>query len=67
MCPLNWVKVGNHRLSWKPRLIGSLRPMVGLQFGHGLVDDVISLITLGNSALLCLLCELQRMVQAEKS
>ncbi|KAL6194013.1 PREDICTED: zinc finger HIT domain-containing protein 2 [Fragaria vesca subsp. vesca] len=42
----------------------AFRQMGGLQFGLGLVDDVISLLTLGTPALLCLLCDLQRMVQA---
>ncbi|PRQ16428.1 hypothetical protein RchiOBHm_Chr7g0184121 [Rosa chinensis] len=41
----------------------AFRQMGGLQFGLGLVDDVITLLTLG-TALLCLLCDLQRMVQA---
>nr|XP_028959571.1 zinc finger HIT domain-containing protein 2 isoform X3 [Malus domestica] len=36
----------------------------GLQFGLGLIDDVTSLLMLGTPALLCLLCDLQRMVQA---
>ncbi|KAL6175255.1 hypothetical protein ACLB2K_051897 [Fragaria x ananassa] len=42
----------------------AFRQMGGLQFGLGLVDDVTSLLTLGTPALLCLLRDLQRMVQA---
>ncbi|KAL6179873.1 hypothetical protein ACLB2K_046544 [Fragaria x ananassa] len=42
----------------------AFRQMGRLQFGLGLVDDVISLLTLGTPALLCLLRDLQRMVQA---
>ncbi|BFG32049.1 hypothetical protein CerSpe_183230 [Prunus speciosa] len=42
----------------------AFRQMGGLQFGLGLTDDVITLLTLGTPALLCLLCDLQRMVQA---
>ncbi|XP_040366734.1 zinc finger HIT domain-containing protein 2 isoform X2 [Rosa chinensis] len=42
----------------------AFRQMGGVQFGLGLVDDVITLLTLGTPALLCLLCDLQRMVQA---
>ncbi|XP_015896354.2 uncharacterized protein LOC107430077 [Ziziphus jujuba] len=40
------------------------RHMGGLQFGLGLVDDVVSILTLGSPALLCLLSDLQRLVQA---
>ncbi|XP_021816518.1 zinc finger HIT domain-containing protein 2 [Prunus avium] len=42
----------------------AFRQMGGLQFGLGLIDDVITLLTLGTPALFCLLCDLQRMVQA---
>ncbi|XP_050376840.1 uncharacterized protein LOC126794220 [Argentina anserina] len=42
----------------------AFRQMGGLHFGLGLADDVISLLTLGTPTLLCLLCDLQRMVQA---
>ncbi|ONI07553.1 hypothetical protein PRUPE_5G127300 [Prunus persica] len=42
----------------------AFRQMGGLQFGLGLIDDVITLLTLGTPALLCLLSDLQRMVQA---
>ncbi|XP_059655926.1 uncharacterized protein LOC132302935 [Cornus florida] len=38
--------------------------MGGLQFGLALLDDVISLLYLGGSALVCLLCDLQRLIQA---
>ncbi|CAN8251733.1 unnamed protein product [Cochlearia groenlandica] len=34
----------------------------GLIFGLNLVDDVIRLLSLGNGALLCLLCDLQRLI-----
>ncbi|XP_058085467.1 uncharacterized protein LOC131232941 [Magnolia sinica] len=36
----------------------------GLQFGWGLIDDVITLLSLGGAALICALCELQRLLQA---
>ncbi|GAV68704.1 zf-HIT domain-containing protein/SHQ1 domain-containing protein, partial [Cephalotus follicularis] len=40
------------------------RHMGGLQFGFALVDDVISILSLGSSALICLLCDVQRIIQA---
>ncbi|XP_059662173.1 uncharacterized protein LOC132308171 isoform X2 [Cornus florida] len=40
------------------------RHMGGLQFGLGLLDDVVSLLYLGGCALVCLLCDLQRLIQA---
>ncbi|KAM7525927.1 hypothetical protein LguiA_015829 [Lonicera macranthoides] len=40
------------------------RHMGGAQFRLGLMDDVVSLLGLGGSALICLLCELQRLIQA---
>ncbi|KAL5551537.1 hypothetical protein UlMin_001713 [Ulmus minor] len=40
------------------------RHMGGLQFGLGLIDDVVCLLTLGGPALVCLLCDLQRLVKA---
>ncbi|KAL2551043.1 HIT-type Zinc finger family protein [Forsythia ovata] len=40
------------------------RHMGGLQFGLGLLDDVISLLYLGGAALVCLLCDTQRLIQA---
>lgn len=40
------------------------RHMGGLQFGLVLVDDVVSLLTLGGNALLCLLSDLHRLVQS---
>ncbi|KAJ6701926.1 ZINC FINGER HIT DOMAIN CONTAINING PROTEIN 2 PROTEIN FON -RELATED [Salix koriyanagi] len=40
------------------------RHMGGLQFGLGLVNDVIHVMSLGGHALICLLCDLQKMVQA---
>lgn len=36
----------------------------GLQFGLGLVEDVVDLLTLGRGALLCLLSDLRRLIQA---
>ncbi|XP_058203687.1 uncharacterized protein LOC131317965 [Rhododendron vialii] len=42
----------------------AFRHMGGLQFGLGLLDDVIALLSLGGAALVCLLCDLQRLVQA---
>ncbi|OVA01486.1 SHQ1 protein [Macleaya cordata] len=36
----------------------------GLQFGLALFDDVITLLNLGRNALVCALCDLQRLVQA---
>ncbi|XP_011022436.1 PREDICTED: zinc finger HIT domain-containing protein 2 isoform X2 [Populus euphratica] len=40
------------------------RNMGGLQFGLGLVEDVLHILSLGGPALICLLCDLHRMVQA---
>lgn len=40
------------------------RHMGGLQFGLGLLDDVISLLNIGGAALVCLLCDTQRLIQA---
>lgn len=40
------------------------RHLGGLQFGLGLLDDVISLLSLGSPALVCSLCDLQRLIQA---
>ncbi|KAJ4803525.1 HIT zinc finger family protein [Rhynchospora pubera] len=40
------------------------RHMGGFNFAIGLMDDVISLISLGSNALVCALCDLRRMVQA---
>ncbi|KAF7825524.1 zinc finger HIT domain-containing protein 2 isoform X1 [Senna tora] len=40
------------------------RHMGGLQFGLNLIDDVISLLSLGSSALVCALSDMQRLVQA---
>lgn len=40
------------------------RHMGGARFGLGLMDDVVSLLSLGGSALVCLLCDLQRLIQA---
>ncbi|CAD5170448.1 unnamed protein product [Musa acuminata subsp. malaccensis] len=36
----------------------------GFSFGIGLVDDVVCLLSLGTNALVCLLCDLQRLIQA---
>ncbi|KAL0326709.1 UNVERIFIED_CONTAM: hypothetical protein Sangu_1748900 [Sesamum angustifolium] len=40
------------------------RHMGGLQFGLRLIDDVIHLLYLGSSALVCLLCDMQKLIQA---
>lgn len=40
------------------------RHMGGLQFGLVLIDDVISLFSLGGPALVCSLCDMQRLIQA---
>ncbi|XVF53139.1 hypothetical protein PTKIN_Ptkin05aG0076200 [Pterospermum kingtungense] len=40
------------------------RHIGGLQFGLALVDDVASLLSLGAPALICMLSDLQRMIQA---
>lgn len=37
--------------------------MGGLQFGLRLIEDVINLLDLGRNALICLLCDLQRLIQ----
>ncbi|XP_051149539.1 uncharacterized protein LOC127264156 isoform X2 [Andrographis paniculata] len=39
------------------------RHMGGLQFGFGIIDDIIHLLYLGRSALVCLLCDMQKIVQ----
>ncbi|OIV89259.1 hypothetical protein TanjilG_24113 [Lupinus angustifolius] len=39
------------------------RHMGGLQFGLSVVDDVISLLALGSSALVCALCDMHRLIQ----
>ncbi|KAH9625628.1 hypothetical protein KSS87_019988 [Heliosperma pusillum] len=44
----------------------AFRHMGGLQFGIGLLDDVTSLISLGGAALVCALCDLQRMFEAAR-
>ncbi|KAJ7949556.1 Zinc finger HIT domain-containing protein 2 [Quillaja saponaria] len=43
------------------------RHMGGLQFGLSLIDDVISLLSLGAPALVCALCDMQRLIQAAES
>ncbi|XP_028760933.1 zinc finger HIT domain-containing protein 2 isoform X1 [Neltuma alba] len=40
------------------------RHMGGLQFGLNLIDDVISLLSLGSSALLCALSDMNRLIQS---
>ncbi|XP_044502848.1 zinc finger HIT domain-containing protein 2 [Mangifera indica] len=42
----------------------SYKQMGGLQFGLAVIDDVITLLSLGGSALICSLCDIQRMIQA---
>lgn len=39
------------------------RHMGGLQFGLGVIDDVISLLSLGSPAMVCALCDLHRLIQ----
>lgn len=39
------------------------RHMGGLQFGLGVIDDVISLFDLGTPALVCALCDMHRLIQ----
>lgn len=41
----------------------AFRQMGGLKFGLGLLDDVTSLLSLGRSALVCSLCDLQRLIR----
>lgn len=41
----------------------SYKDMGGLQLGLTVLDDIISLLSLGSSALICALCDLQRMIQ----
>lgn len=38
--------------------------MGGLKFGFSLLDDVVSLVSLGGGSLVCALCDLRRMIQA---
>lgn len=40
------------------------RHIGGLQFGLALVDDIASMLSLGTPALICMLCDLQRMMLA---
>lgn len=40
------------------------RHMGGLQFGLGLMDDIISILNLGTAAIVCSLCDLRRLIQA---
>ncbi|XAR70132.1 hypothetical protein NMG60_11026900 [Bertholletia excelsa] len=42
----------------------AFKHMGGFQFGMGLVDDVVSLLLLGSAAIICMLCDLQRLVEA---
>ncbi|QCE15421.1 zinc finger HIT domain-containing protein 2 isoform X1 [Vigna unguiculata] len=39
------------------------RHVGGLQFGLSVIDDVISLLSLGTSALVCALCDMHRLIQ----
>ncbi|CAL5206709.1 unnamed protein product [Lathyrus oleraceus] len=39
------------------------RHMGGLQFGLGVIDDVISLLSLGGPAMVCALCDMRRLIQ----
>ncbi|GAB2300724.1 hypothetical protein Dimus_034761 [Dionaea muscipula] len=45
----------------------ALRDIGGLQFGLSLLDDITSLLLLGGSAIICGLCDLQRLIQAAES
>ncbi|KAL0446518.1 UNVERIFIED_CONTAM: hypothetical protein Slati_1779700 [Sesamum latifolium] len=40
------------------------RHMGGFQFGLRLIDDIIHLLYLGSAALVCFLCDMQRLIQA---
>ncbi|CAM8879553.1 unnamed protein product [Rhodiola kirilowii] len=40
------------------------RHMGGLQFGLGVLDDVVELLLLGRPGLICALCDLQKLIQA---
>ncbi|KAL3817881.1 hypothetical protein ACJIZ3_003786 [Penstemon smallii] len=42
----------------------SYKHMGGSQFGLSIMDDVISLLYLGNAALICLLCDMQKLIRA---
>ncbi|XP_058728464.1 uncharacterized protein LOC131600298 [Vicia villosa] len=39
------------------------RHMGGLQFGLGVIDDVINLLSLGSPAMVCALCDMRRLIQ----
>ncbi|KAI3470759.1 hypothetical protein Pfo_027422 [Paulownia fortunei] len=43
------------------------RHMGGLQFGLRLMDDVIHLLYLGGDALICLLCDMQKLIQTAET
>ncbi|WOL05695.1 zinc finger HIT domain-containing protein 2 [Canna indica] len=64
---------------WRPETVGEAltacleetcspvyRHAGGFSFGIGLVDDVICLLYLGTNALICLLCDLQRLIQTSE-
>ncbi|KAM0935119.1 putative Shq1 protein [Dioscorea sansibarensis] len=38
----------------------------GFKFGIGLIDDIICLLSLGSNALVCTVCDLQRLIQASE-
>ncbi|KAM7264983.1 hypothetical protein ACFE04_002666 [Oxalis oulophora] len=40
------------------------KDMGGLDFGLGLIDDVISILSLGSPAIICSLCDLKRIIEA---
>lgn len=42
----------------------AFRHMGGVQFGLAVIDDVVSLLSLEDSALICMLCDLQRLIKA---
>ncbi|XP_047330579.1 zinc finger HIT domain-containing protein 2 [Impatiens glandulifera] len=42
----------------------AFRHVGGLNFGLGLVDDVVHLLSLGSNGLICMLCDLERLLRA---
>ncbi|XP_026424452.1 zinc finger HIT domain-containing protein 2-like [Papaver somniferum] len=50
--------------SMKQTCSASYKHAGGLQFGVGLIDDAVTLLHLGRNALVCALCDLQRLIQA---
>ncbi|KAI3883314.1 hypothetical protein MKX03_000330 [Papaver bracteatum] len=50
--------------SLKQTCSASYKHAGGLRFGVGLINDVVTLLHLGRNALVCALCDLQRLIQA---